>query len=196
MNRFSGRRENQKEKQIGRPEKGLLRPFHQDLKHIRCGFSAWPGAEKGDGFSARRTVIARSLHFHRIFVCGFFECGNSWPQQICPGPLHLVFHFQPLISGKSRSPAGKHQKRCGSEAPPKKASRPLRQALLLLNEEQIQAPKNASIARFDGLGCYRISSETGGGPVRRLQAGSCTLAARRAGFNARQNNPFPAPVSW
>ena len=29
----------------------------------------------------------------------------------------------------------------------------------LLNQEQIQGPKNASIARFDGLGCYQVRSE-------------------------------------
>ena len=32
-------------------------------------------------------------------------------------------------------------------------------ACLLLNREQIQGPKNAPIARFDGLCCYRSGSE-------------------------------------
>ena len=31
----------------------------------------------------------------------------------------------------------------------------------LLFQEQIKGPKNASIARFDGLCCYQIKSETG-----------------------------------
>ena len=32
----------------------------------------------------------------------------------------------------------------------------------LLNQERIQGPENASIARFDGLGCYQTSSEING----------------------------------
>ena len=31
----------------------------------------------------------------------------------------------------------------------------------LFFQEQIQAPENGSIARFDGLGCYQSDSETG-----------------------------------
>ena len=34
---------------------------------------------------------------------------------------------------------------------------------LLCFQEQIQGPKNASIARFDGLGCYQSRSKTGRG---------------------------------
>ena len=31
---------------------------------------------------------------------------------------------------------------------------------MLQKQEQIQGPENASIARFDGLGCYQTDSET------------------------------------
>ena len=34
--------------------------------------------------------------------------------------------------------------------------------VLLFFQEQISGPENASIARFDGLGCYQTSSEMGG----------------------------------
>ena len=34
------------------------------------------------------------------------------------------------------------------------AAPPLARRMLLLFQEQIQASKNAPIARFDGLGCY------------------------------------------
>ena len=35
--------------------------------------------------------------------------------------------------------------------------------VLLQKQEQIKGPENASIARFDGLGCYQTGSETNPG---------------------------------
>ena len=52
-------------------------------------------------------------------------------------------------------------------------------ASILRNQEQIQGPENAPIARFDGLGCYQTRSEIGGfGALvfRRCPAGARRLA--------------------
>lgn len=51
------------------------------------------------------------------------------------------------------------EKRLADETPAQQAARTLPLAALL-KEEQIQAPENASIARFDGIGCYQSSSKT------------------------------------
>ena len=57
--------------------------------------------------------------------------------------------------------------------------------VLLLFQEQIQGAKNASIARFDGLGCYQIRSEISGFPER------LSRAAFRGDF---QNLPASGPA--
>ena len=79
------------------------------------------------------------------------------------------------LAGQSRRPekTPKRRKRAKAQA---SATQP--NPVLLQFQEQIKGPKNASIARFDGLGCYQSHSEISDV----FRAGSAARTALRTGF--------------
>ena len=94
-----------------------------------------------------------------------------------PGHALAAFRHQPARTWqaeagkqKKRSNAANTRKRQGSAAQPNPR--------LLRFQEQIKGPKNASIARFDGLGCYQSHSEISDV----FRAGSAAKTALQTGF--------------
>ena len=61
----------------------------------------------------------------------------------------------------------------------RKEAQPSPSPVLLQFQEQIKSPKNASIARFDGLGCYQSRSEIGNGFWARAAKAVLQMGFRR-----------------
>ena len=74
--------------------KGILRPFYQGLKLLDAGFRM-AGRVKKRLIQCAPHVYCALIAFSPDIRLWFFDCGDLWPQQICSGPLHLVFIFSP-----------------------------------------------------------------------------------------------------
>ena len=147
----------------------------------------------------------------RKLPCGQASNGFGTPEQSRRGPGHALAAFENQPARTWQAKAGDQKKRPNAaNVRKRKQAQPCPIPVLLRFQEQIKGPENASIARFDGLGCYQSRSEIGNGfwaraakavlqmgfkRVRNTRAVSTRARACTGGFQAPAR-PDLAGRSW
>ena len=133
---------------------------------LRCYQSR---SEIGNGFWARAAKAVLQMGFRQVL---------NTSARIRRGPGHALaaFRHQPARTWRRSQKPEKHSNAANTRK--RKEAQPSPSPVSLQFQEQIKGPKNAPIARFDGLRCYQTSSETSDV----FRAGSAAKTALRTGF--------------
>ena len=111
-------------------------------------------SEIGNGFWARAAKAVLQMGFRRVL---------NTSARIRRGPGHALAAFGNQPARTWQAEAGKQKKRSNAaNVRKRKQAQPSPIPVLLRFQEQIKGPKNAPIARFDGLGCYQSRSKKTG----------------------------------